>query len=357
MRSIIVASTRPYSGKTGICLALIREVEERGLAVGYFKPYGTMPIEADGLATDRDAYNVNRSLAEPGPLEAVCPVVRSRSFVEDILARRPVPGASEVKAAFVRASAGRAVMVVEGPSDMEEGVTAGLSICEMADMLDARVLITEAVDGLRLPDALLHARECLGDRLGGVVFNRVREPDRAALLDHTVPFLEGRGVRTFGTIAHDPMLSSVTVREIIDELGGTVLCGEDHLDDLVESFMVGAMGQEKALRFFRRKARKAVVTGGDRADVQMAALETSTSVLVLTGNQSPSPAVMGRACDLGVPMVLVDSDTLGAVEHLDLLFGHVRLHGPGKADRMRQMFSEQVPVDALLGALGITQPA
>jgi len=350
MRSIIVASTRPYSGKTGICLALIREVEERGLAVGYFKPYGTMPIEADGLATDRDAYNVNRSLAEPGPLEAVCPVVRSRSFVEDILARRPVPGASEVKAAFVRASAGRAVMVVEGPSDMEEGVTAGLSICEMADMLDARVLITEAVDGLRLPDALLHARECLGDRLGGVVFNRVREPDRAALLDHIVPFLEGRGVHTFGTIAHDPMLSSVTVREIVEVLDGAVLCAEEHLDDPVESFMVGAMGQEKALRFFRRKSHKAVITGGDRADVQLAALETSTSALILTGNLPPSPIVLARADELGIPMLLVDTDTLTAVERMETLMGHVRLHGSGKVDRIRGMFADGVALDDLLAA-------
>jgi len=350
MRSIIVASTRRYSGKTGICLALIREVEERGLAVGYFKPYGTMPFEADGLATDRDAYYLNLSLAEPGPLEAVCPVVRSRAFVEDLLAGRPVPGASEVRTAFARASADRDVMVVEGPSHVEEGVAAGLSICELADMLDARVLLTEAVDGLRLPDALLHARACLGDRLGGVVFNRVREPDRAALLDHAVPFLESRGVRTFGTIAHDPMLSTVTVREIVEVLDGAVLCAEDHLEDPVESFMVGAMGQEKALRFFRRKSHKAVITGGDRADVQLAALETSTSALILTGNLPPSPIVLARAAELGVPMLLVDTDTLTAVERMEVLMGHVRLHGSGKVDRIRAMFADGVALDDLLAA-------
>jgi len=45
--------------------------------------------------------------------------------------------------------------------------------------------------------------------------------------------------------------------------------------------MVGAMGQEQALNFLEVKANKAVITGGDRADVQLAALETSTKCLIL----------------------------------------------------------------------------
>jgi BioD-like phosphotransacetylase family protein len=348
MRSIIVASTRPFSGKTGICLALIRELETRGRTVGYFKPYGTMPVEIDGLVTDRDAYFLNRGLTAPVPAEAVCPVVRSRAFVEDLLAGRPVPGRDAVQAAYARVSQGRDIVVVEGPSDVSQGSAVGLSVCELSDLLGAHVLMAESVDGLQVPDALLHARECLGERLGGVVFNRVREADRNALLDHTVPFLESRGIRTFGTMPHDPMLSSVSVREIVDELGGAVLCAEEHLDDPVESFMVGAMGQEKALRFFRRKSHKAVITGGDRADVQLAALETSTAALILTGNMAPSPIVLARADELGIPMVLVDTDTLSAVERMESLMGHVRLHGPGKADRIRAMFAEGVAVDDLV---------
>jgi BioD-like phosphotransacetylase family protein len=113
------------------------------------------------------------------------------------------------------------------------------------------------------------------------------------------------------------------------------------------------MGQEKALRFFRRKANKAVVTGGDRSDVQLAALETSTTMLVLTGNLPPSPIVLSRADELGVPMVQVDMDTLTAVERMERLMGHVRLHGPGKIDKIRAMFAEGVAVDDLIAAFGL----
>jgi uncharacterized protein len=103
------------------------------------------------------------------------------------------------------------------------------------------------------------------------------------------------------------MLSSVTIAEIVEELSGTVLSAEENVDQIAESFMVGAMGQDKAMRFFRRRPRKVVVTGGDRSDVQLAALETDTRALVLTGDLPPSAHVLSRAEELGVPMVLVAS--------------------------------------------------
>jgi len=355
MKTIIVASTRRYSGKTGVCVALIEELSSRGMDVGYFKPYGGMPVEIDGVITDRDASFINMALRRPSPTWAVCPIVRSRGLVEDLLANRATPGMSEVLAAFEAISRDRDVVVVEAPSDLEQGAAAGVSAVDILAALGGRVLLVETSNSAEPPDRVVRASAMLGDALTGVIHNRVTEADRSAVDTRIVPFLASRGVSSFGVLPHDPLLSSVTVQEIIDELGGTVLCAEDRLDTLVESFMVGAMGQEKALRFFRRKAHKAVVTGGDRADVQMAALATSTAVLVLTGNMPPSPAVLGRACDLGVPMILVDTDTLSAVEHLDMLFGHVRLHGPGKADRMRRMFAEDVSVDALLVALDVVE--
>jgi BioD-like phosphotransacetylase family protein len=312
-----------------------------------------MPVEVAGVMTDRDAAFINSSLSRPSALADVCPIVRSRAFIDDLLSGRPVPGPAEVATAFARVSAGRDVVVVEAPADLEQGAGAGVSAAQTLAALGGRVLLVETTNSADPPDRVLRAAALFGEALAGVIHNRVTDADHQFVESRVVPFLADRSITSFGILPQDPLLSSVTVREITNELGGTVLCGEDHLDDLVESFMVGAMGQEKALRFFRRKAHKAVVTGGDRADVQMAALETSTAVLVLTGNMSPSPAVTGRACDLGVPMILVDSDTLRAVEHLDLLFGHVRLHGPGKAERMRLMFSHAVAVGTMLEALGI----
>ena len=351
MRTIIVASTRPYSGKSGICLALIHELAARGESVGYFKPFGTMPLTVDGALTDADAAYINSTLKDPVPTEYVCPVVRTRSMVDDVAQGHAGDVPARVREAFDKCALGRDLMVVEGPSDVFEGRSVQLSACQLSYLLDARVLMVDKPLRADLPDGVLGALDCLGDRMGGVVYNWVHESNMTFIRDHISPFLEGCGVRVFGALPQDPLLSSVSVREIAEELGATVLSAEERLEEHVESFMVGAMGQDKALRFFRRKARKAIITGGDRSDVQLAALETSTRCIILTGNLPPSPLVLARAEDLGVPMLLVDMDTLTAVERMERLMGRARLHDPEKADRIRQMLVEGTRFDDMLAEL------
>ena len=351
MDAFIVASTRPYIGKSGIALALLAIAGDRGLRTAYFKPYGTMPATVDGIHTDLDAAYISRQTTSDAPLDLVCPVVESSTFFEEVMAGRLGDARSRVKDAFTSVSSGASLVVIEGPSDVFQGRSVGLSLCQVAELLDVRVLLVAAGERSGLPDSVLGAADSLGDHLAGVLFNEVAPPVADFVKRDAAPFLERRGITVFGALAHDAMLSSVTIAEIVEELSGTVLCAEENLTSLAESFMVGAMGQDKAIRFFRRRPRKVVVTGGDRSDVQLAALETDTRALVLTGDLPPSPHVLSRAEELGVPMVLVGFDTLSTVERLERLFGRVRLHDPTKAARIREMLTASVDVDLMLRAL------
>ncbi len=355
MRTIIVTSTKPYTGKSGIAVALLTLLAERGLDVGYFKPYGTMPVVVGDVVTDEDAIYVNRMLARPSNQADVCPVVRTQSLIERVLSGQGVPTTEETLGAYRRCAQGRDVMIVEGPTEPAQGSSVGLSIRSIAELLDAPVLVVDRPRPTDLPEDALWVCELLGKRLGGLVFNGIDESRLAVVRSKIAPFLESRDIPVFGVIGYDATLSSVTAGEIAETLGGTVITAPDRLSNTVEAFMVGAMGQEKALRFFRRKANKAVITGGDRADVQLAALETSTRAIVLTGNQPPVAAVLSRAEELGVPMIVVDTDTLTAVERVETLLGRVHLHDPIKAARIRGMFERDVDVTRLLAAFGFDQ--
>ena len=55
--------------------------------------------------------------------------------------------------------------------------------------------------------------------------------------------------------------------------------------------------------------RDIAVQADPDADIQLAALETSTSCLILTGNIYPSPSVLNRAEELCVPVLLTKLDT------------------------------------------------
>ena len=353
MRTLIVASTQAYTGKSGLVLALAGVLAERGLDVGYFKPYGTMPVREAATLSDEDALYINATLARPSTVADVCPIVRTRSLVERVLRGGADDAPTLVTEAFAKVAKGRDVVLVEAPWDCAQGSAVGLSTPAIAALLDAPVLLVDRPEDADLPEAILAVAPLLADRLCGIVLNAVEEPQLPFARDRLVPFLEGRSLPVFGIIPHDPALSSVTVADVVDALSGTVLSAEDHIDDAVESFMVGAMGQEKALRFFRRRARKAVITGGDRADVQLAALETDTRCIILTGNMPPSSVVLARAEELGVPMVLVDTDTLTAVEKMEALLGRIRLHDAAKAARLRTLFEENVDLDRLFAALGV----
>jgi BioD-like phosphotransacetylase family protein len=132
-----------------------------------------------------------------------------------------------------------------------------------------------------------------------------------------------------------------------------VLCRPDRLDLMVESLTIGAMNVNAALEYFRRGSHKAVVTGGDRTDLQLAALETSTSCLILTGHLSPQPLIVSRAEDLEVPILAVDLDTLATVEIVDRAFGSVRLQEQIKVECIQQLMEQHFDRDRLLQMLAI----
>jgi len=157
----------------------------------------------------------------------------------------------------------------------------------------------------------------------------------------------------FGVIPEDPTLGSLTVSEILKMLGGKLLCCEDKLEENVERFSIGAMTAEAALRHFTKIRDKAVITGGDRADIMLAALDTPTKCLVLTGNLYPNDVIISRAQQAGVPVMVVPGDTLETVEMFESMMGRLSIREKVKLDHAIKIMDEYVDYDALFSKLGI----
>ncbi len=96
----------------------------------------------------------------------------------------------------------------------------------------------------------------------------------------------------------------------------------------------------------------AVVTGADRTDIQLAALEASTQCLILTGASDPLPQLISRAEELEVPLLKVDRDTLSTVEVIEQAFGHVRLHEEVKATYAFRLVEEHCDLDKIFESIG-----
>lgn len=156
-----------------------------------------------------------------------------------------------------------------------------------------------------------------------------------------------------GMLPQDDVLGAVTVRDLTEHLPAKLLCCEKALDELIVHFVIGAMGVASAAKYFRQLADKAVITGGDRADIQLAALQTATKAIVLTGNIYPSAVILKRAQQLGVPLLLAPHDTLATVARIEQVVGRVRTREDAKVRRARALFEKHVDMGRLRAAIGI----
>jgi BioD-like phosphotransacetylase family protein len=183
------------------------------------------------------------------------------------------------------------------------------------------------------------------------VFNRVAPSEVPFVREVVRPYFEAGGIRVYGVLPVDPVMQSISVRALADGLRASVESGSDRLETMIERFCVGAMDVEGALRVFRRIPRKAVFTGGMRADIQLAALETDTRCLVLTGGVPPDERIRTRAAELGVPVLVVKEDTMTAVERFEQLLGRLRIREREKIERGVSLVRDRVDAGAVLAAL------
>ncbi len=352
VKHLLIGSPAAYSGKSAIILGIAHQLQQRGLNVSYGKPIGTCLSESEADSIDEDVRFIAETLHLPQ--SHLHPTLIS---LDDVTIARRISGDDQTN--YVEQlrqylqSETEGLVLMEGPGTLEEGRLFGLSIPEITRELDTAVVLVSRFHSELIADSLIAARQQLGDRLLGVLINDVPGDRLDAVNDKLRPFLESQGIPVLAILPRSDLLRSVSVGELVHQLNAEVLCRPDRMDLMVESLKIGAMNVNSALKYFRKARNMAVVTGGDRTDIQLAALETSTHCLILTGQLSPLPAVLSRAEDLEVPILSVDLDTLTTVEIIDHAFGQVRVKEPVKVQHIFQLMAKHFDVDRLLSKLDL----
>jgi BioD-like phosphotransacetylase family protein len=357
MTNLYITSIDPVSGKTALCVGIAQRMLRDGFSLGYMKPVSPLAHRVHGKVIDDDAVFVGQVLGVKDDPELLAPVALTPEAVEEVLTgKSTVNWESVLLNAFDKVSEGRDLVILEGGGTLRDGYIVGLATPHVAHMLKAQELvILKYVSNVQAMDDALTAQKRLGDSMLGVVINAVPRLHMEFVQEVITKALADRGIKTFAILPQDRLLLSISVGEIAGVLNGQVLCCPEKMQELVEHLMVGAMSVDSALTYFRRKPNKAVITGGDRPDIQLAALETSTKCIVLTGNIQPSPIILGRAEEVGVPVILVNYDTLSTVEIIERFFGKTRFHQEKKLQRFEQMLDERFDFAELYRALGLSK--
>jgi len=353
MVTLYVCSSEPYSGKALISLALGLRMQQEGRRVGYFKPLGLTPTRVDDALVDADALYIAQTLGVADAVADVSPVVLTHELLNEVVAGRGPNLRALVETAFSRVRRDKDVLIVGGAgSATSTGRALGLPAPEVARMTGAKTLLVGRYENDRDLDPILAAAQVMGEGVIGLILNGVPRSQLPAVRERVAPGVAARGLEVLGVMPRDAILHALSVRTLAEELGARVLCCEEHLDDLVEHFTVGAMSVDSALRYFRRIPNKAVITGGDRSDIQLAALDTDTRCLILTGDLEPNSRILTRAEEAGVPMLLVPMDTLAVIERVEEMLAKVRVRGPRKLQRAQELLAEYVNYPRLMEKLG-----
>jgi hypothetical protein len=318
------------SGKSMVTLGLAKNFKGQ---VGFFKPFKERLMREGDRVIDQDAYLMRHVLDLDKPEEVLCP------FTYDVFRAIRM---EDVKAAYKKAACDCEMMLIEGTREVTTGYLNDVSGLAIADATGSDLILISTPEAAAL-DKIAMLYKLSGNykiNIKGVILNKTDDLSVGN-------FLESKGIKVLGCVPHIPEMTYFTVKEVAEALTANVLVGEGHMDRVVEGVFIGAMTMETALKYMRRHRRKAIITGGDRSDIQLAALSTDTSCLILTGGMYPANQVVSRAYEKGIPILVTRYDTLATSEMVEHLIARIEPQDAEKVRLVEKAIADNVDLEEI----------
>ena len=357
---VFIAATRQNDGKTTASLGLIAALQPHFPRVGYIKPVGQRFVQIEEQKIDEDSvlmdsvYRLNCPLVDMSPI-AVEPAF-TRKYLQSANNEALV---QRILDAFDRVAWEKDFVLCEGSGHAGVGSVFDLSNAQVAKTLGCKVIIVtqggigKPIDEVALNQALFEKE---GVEIIGVILNKVHEEKIPEITRFVRSGLKRKGLELLGVLPHEPMLAHPTVELIRDELRAELLNRPPSLDALVEDVVVGAMGAQNAVQFFKRGTL--LITPGDREDILLAAgaaaLPHSDDLMagiILTGGLRPGENVIQALQTLPMPVLLVQADSYQVASKVHNLTVKTRPTDARKIALIRDLVARHVNVKKILEAL------
>jgi BioD-like phosphotransacetylase family protein len=345
---VLVTSTRTSAGKTTVGLGLA--LAAKGTKVGYLKPFGDRLVYRKKALLDADAVLFRSVLGAPGAPEGHC-----LGFDYEMLWKQRDKGQLDgaVKRHLRSVSVGRDIVLVESACNFSFGRMARLDSLSLASELGAEVvLVADGSPGLVYDKCSIFS-ECADDSgvaVRGLVINKVSRDDEKEMA-HVAKSVEGEfGYGLLGCVPELPLIGDLTMETVSEKLSAKVLAGSQGLASVVKKVRVGAMSAESAIamRAFH-EPRKLIITGGDRVDFVLLALESDTSGIILTNGVIPHSNILAKAEERDVPILSVQADTYSTAKMVERIVPEVKPHEEAKIAEIERGIKKHVDVKKALG--------
>jgi len=356
---VYVAATRQNDGKTITALGLLSAIGDYFKNVGYIKPVGQQVRLIDGENIDKDANLMNEVFQIGGNLPDMSPVAIPRGFTEEyILNGNPEELRRKIQQSYLRASHGKDLMIIEGTGHAGVGSVIDLSNADVAKLLHAPVVLVTCggigrpIDEVMLNKALFDKS---GTKLLGVIVNKVIQEKFDKINELVRLGFQKHGIDVLGIVPFNPKLSSPTIRQLLEDIKGELLCGEKGLDNSVSKILIGAMPTHTALDYFH--GEELLITPGNREDLILAAMSGCVigiskaycvKGIILTGGIMPNKTILKLIKRTNIPIILVHENTYETAQSLNNLIVKIRPEDSDKIHEATKLIKKYVDVQGII---------
>jgi len=357
---VFIAATRQNDGKTTTSLGLIAALQKHFPRIGYIKPVGQRFVEVEEQKIDEDSILMDSVYQMNCPLVDMSPIAVEPAFTRKYLQSANNEAlVKKIQNSFDRVAWEKDFVLCEGSGHAGVGSVFDLSNAQVAKTLGCKVIIVtrggigKPIDEVALNQALFEKE---GVEIIGVIINKVHESKIPEITKFVRSGLKRKGLELLGVLPHQEMLSRPTVGLIGEELSAELLNHPPTLNTLVDDVVVGAMGAQNAMQFF--KPGVLLITPGDREDILLAAgtttfpgSATNMAGIVLTGGLKPGPSVLKALQALPIPVLLAKADSYQIASKVHDTIVKTRPADAEKISLIRDIVAKHINVKKIIDSL------
>lgn len=365
---VFIAATHQNDGKTTTALGLFSTLKKRFGRIGFIKPVGQRFEEIEGKQIDEDSLLIGRTYSVDVPIEDMSPIAVEPSFTRRYIDNaNPEALIRRIQRSFNRACWEKEFCLIEGTGHAGVGSVFDLSNARVARLLQSKVVIVTTggigrpIDEIALNQALFEKE---GVEIVGVILNKIIPSKYDYVRDFAKRGLARLGIELIGAIPQETLLANPTLNQICREVRGRFVSKRYEARAKVKKIIVGAMSARNIMDHFQRGTL--VITPGDREDVILAALSTTTDKeledkalagMILSGDLLPHPTVQELIAESSLPVIATSMDSYRVASSIHSMTIKTLPGDVEKIDRIQALVEQYVDVDRLLEKLGAVPPA
>ena len=355
-KGIYIANTESRTGKSVVALGVLKLLLSKVGRVGYFRPIicdFPKGKKDNHIETMLSHFNLDLEYKEAYGF-TMSQVVKYKNFGQEArLIDKIIEKYKDIEKRFD-------LVLVEGSDFLSKGVAIEFDLnAEIAKNLSIPTLIVSSAHNKEIKDAVSNLDLAVKTytekdvQVQAVFMNRVDESNCEQMEEELKKVIPSD--TAIICIPELKKLSSPTIKEINEELGGEVLFGEKLLHKQAEKFNIGAMQLRNYLD--RVGENCLVITPGDRADIIMGALQANASAnypniagIILTGGLVPGKSILKLIDGLPnvVPIILVDDVTFVVANKVGSVKSRIRPGDTKKIELSISTFEKYTDADFLI---------